>query len=78
MADLEDLLEPLEMLRTGLEDLDQGLARLDLFEPDGTVKHTIPIEEAVNKAMAAASIKLAPRENKGKYAINGRDRYRES
>jgi hypothetical protein len=76
LADLEDLLEPLEMLRIGLADLDQGLARLDLFEPDGTVKHTIPIEDAVNKAMAAAAIKLAPRGNKEKYAEEAARRLR--
>lgn len=68
LPDLDDLLEPLEQLRTALDDLDHGLARLDLFEPNKSVTHTIPIDVAVNKAMAAAAIKLAPRGEKEKYA----------
>jgi len=68
LRDLEDLLEPLDMLAYGLADLEGGFARPDLFGTDETAKHTIPNEEAVNKAMAAASIKLAPRGEKKKYA----------
>jgi hypothetical protein len=73
---LEDLLEPLDKLAYGLTDLDEGLARLDLFEPDRTAKHSIPVEDAVNKATAAAAIKLAPRGEKGKYAEEAAKRLR--
>ncbi len=68
LVDLEALLEPLDKLAYGLADLDEGFARPDLFEPNRTAKRTIPTEEAVNKAMAAAAIKLAPRGEKEKYA----------
>jgi hypothetical protein len=76
LPDLEDLLEPLDKLAYGLTDLDEGLARLDLFEPDRTAKHSIPVEDAVNKATAAAAIKLAPRGEKGKYAEEAAKRLR--
>ena len=64
LADWEDLLEPLDRLINGLTDLQGGFRRDDLFEPTSSVAHTIPIEEATNKAMAAAAITLAPRGEK--------------
>lgn len=76
LPDLDDLLEPLDKLYNGLADLDEGLSRLDLFEPDRTAKHSIPVEDAVNKATAAAAIKLAPRGEKGKYAEEAAKRLR--
>jgi len=68
VPDMENLLKPLQNLYCGLMDLDQGFVRLDLFEPDRAAKHSIPVEDAVNKAKAAAAIKLAPRGEKAKYA----------
>ncbi len=64
MRDWEDLLKPIDRLSNGLVDLQNGFRRDDLFEPNSSVQHTIPIEEATNKAMAAAAITLAPRGEK--------------
>lgn len=68
LPDLEDLLEPLDKLYYGLADLDGGFARPDLFQSNRTAKPTIATEVAVNKGIAAAAIKLAPRGEKEKYA----------
>ena len=55
-----DLLKPLDHLNSALMDLDHGLKRLDLFEPDSSKDHGNPLLEDLFKGLGAAAITLSP------------------